>query len=69
MLEAVFFDLDGTLCDTVPDLQASLNFALAAFGHAPVSYAQTMAYVGNGARKLVERAAPEGADIDGILAA
>ena len=25
MLEAVFFDLDGTLADTAPDLGAALN--------------------------------------------
>ena len=55
---AVFFDLDGTLLDTVPDIRAALNLALAECGGEPVSYEQTVAYVGNGARKLVERAAP-----------
>ncbi|MBR7186242.1 MAG: HAD-IA family hydrolase [Clostridia bacterium] len=67
MLEAVFFDLDGTLLDAVPDIRAALNGALADFGYPAVSYEETVAYVGNGARKLIERAAPEGANIDRIL--
>ncbi len=59
-MKAAFFDLDGTLLDTVPDIRASLNRALEACGCSPVSYEQTVAYVGNGAEKLVERAAPAG---------
>lgn len=66
---AVLFDLDGTLLDTVPDIRAALNAALAAFGYAPVSYEQTVAYVGNGAKKLAERAVPAGGDVEGVLAA
>lgn len=68
MLEAVFFDLDGTLCDTVPDIQAALNGALEAYGYPAVTYAQTVAFVGNGAAKLVERATPNGADRAAVLA-
>lgn len=59
-MKAVFFDLDGTLLDTVPDIRAALNSALETCGEPPVSYGQTVAYVGNGAKKLVERAAPRG---------
>ena len=32
MIKAIVFDLDGTLLDTIPDIAASLNRALAAFG-------------------------------------
>ncbi len=66
MLAGVCFDLDGTLLDTVPDIRVSLNRALSDCGFPEVSYAQTIAYVGNGARKLVERAAPQG-DHDRLL--
>ena len=53
---AVFFDLDGTLLDTVPDIRASLNATLAEFGYPGISYEETCAFVGNGAKKLVVRA-------------
>ena len=69
MKKSVLFDLDGTLLDTVPDIRAALNASLAAFGYAPVSYEQTVAYVGNGAKKLVERTVPAGGDAGGVLAA
>ena len=59
-MKAVFFDLDGTLLDTVPDIQKALNSALADCGLPAVSYEETVSYVGNGAKKLVERAAPAG---------
>ena len=59
---AVIFDLDGTLLDTVPDIRASLNATLKEFGYPEISYAATCAYVGNGAKKLVSRALPDGAE-------
>ena len=63
---AVFFDLDGTLLDTVPDIRDALCRALADCGLPAVSDEETVSYVGNGARKLVERAAPRG-DTEKIL--
>ncbi len=65
MLKAVFFDLDGTLLDTVPDIQACVNRALATFGHPPITYEQTCSFVGDGAKMLIERALPAGSsDLD-----
>ena len=61
MLKAVLFDLDGTLLDTVPDIQECVNRTLAAYGYPAISYAQACAYIGDGARKLVERAMPSDA--------
>ncbi len=67
MLKAVFFDLDGTLLDTVPDIMACVNASLAAFGYPEITYAQTCSYVGDGAKKLIERALPAGcADVDAV---
>ena len=53
--QAIFFDLDGTLVDSAPDLAASLNEVLALEGHAALSLDEVRAMVGNGVRKLVER--------------
>ena len=55
-LDAVLFDLDGTLVDSVPDVRWSLNQALADEGRDPVSIDQVKDYVGQGARQLAERA-------------
>lgn len=54
MLEAVFFDLDGTLIDTAPDFYYVLNRLLEDHGHPPVSDRAVRATVSNGARALVE---------------
>lgn len=54
---AYFFDLDGTLVDSAPDLHAALNAALISFDFEPVSLAETRDWVGQGARKLLHRAA------------
>ena len=54
---AYYFDLDGTLIDTAPDLHAALNAALEAFDFATVTLTETRDWVGQGARKLLHRAA------------
>ena len=52
----LLFDLDGTLVDTLPDLRSALNEALAERGRPPLTGAQVMAMIGDGAAALVERA-------------
>ena len=54
MLEAVFFDLDGTLVDTAPDFYVVLNRLLREHGRPEVSYQAVRATVSNGARALTE---------------
>lgn len=54
------FDLDGTILDTVEDLAASVNAALAASGFPARSVEDVRRFVGNGIRKTLERSAPEG---------
>lgn len=61
MLKAVLFDLDGTLLDTIGDIEERTNTMLSHFGYPPISRTQAKAYVGDGARMLVERALPQDA--------
>ena len=56
------FDLDGTLLDTLGDLAASVNYALRTHGLPEHSIDEVRRFVGNGVRKLMERAVPGGAD-------
>lgn len=57
----VIFDLDGTLLDTIADLAAATNFALRAYNHPVHEVDKYRYFVGDGVRKLVERALPEDA--------
>ncbi len=50
------FDLDGTLIDTAPDIDAALNAALSAGGYGPVSEDLTRHWVGFGSRILLIQA-------------
>lgn len=60
-MKAVFFDLDGTLLDTVPDIASSLNASLSRFGFPERTVEEVRRFVGDGARKLIERALPSSA--------
>ena len=52
---AIIFDLDGTLLDTLDDLTASINAAMAACGLPPHSRDEVRNFVGNGVMRLIER--------------
>ena len=56
------FDLDGTLLDTLTDLAASVNYALRTHDMPEHSIDDVRRFVGNGVRKLMERAVPGGAE-------
>ena len=56
------FDMDGTILDTLEDLSISLNFALTQCGYPARTREEVRMFVGNGIRKLLERAAPAGTD-------
>lgn len=58
--KAVIFDLDGTLLDTLEDLKDATNAALASQGMPQCTLDQVRRYVGNGVRKLMIRAVPDG---------
>lgn len=55
-LKAILFDLDGTLIDSVPDLAAALDASLAQLNYPSAGLERTRSWVGNGARKLIQRA-------------
>ncbi len=59
--ETFIFDLDGTLLDTLADLAASVNYALRQYDMPEHSLDDVRRFVGNGVRRLMERAVPEGA--------
>ncbi len=55
-IRVTIFDLDGTLVDSVDDLAAAVNHALAAVGLPLRSRDEVRSFVGDGARVLLERA-------------
>jgi phosphoglycolate phosphatase len=64
------FDLDGTLVDSVDDLAASVNHALASLGLPLRSTGEVRGFIGEGARLLLSRAVgPHPELVDPALAA
>ena len=53
--QAIIFDLDGTLLDTLPDLARAANLMLAELGLSQVEESTVRAYIGDGAVRLVKR--------------
>ena len=64
LFDTILFDLDGTLLDTLADLNAAVNHALALFDFPRTSQEDTRRFVGNGADRLMERSLPAGIDRD-----
>ncbi len=56
MIKAVIFDLDGTILNTIYDLNNSLNYALRHFNKKEITLDETKEFIGNGIKKLCERA-------------
>lgn len=57
-LRCVLFDLDGTLVDTAPDLIASLNRTLQAFGYPPVESDELRPFISYGAMAMINHSLP-----------
>lgn len=62
MYKTYIFDLDGTLLSTLGDLAASCNYALRTNGMPERTIDEVRVFVGNGVKKLMERAVPNGED-------
>ena len=58
--QAVIFDMDGTLLDTLGDLTGSVNHTLEANGYPKRTAEEVRGFIGNGARVLIRLALPEG---------
>ena len=59
-VEAVIFDLDGTLLDTLEDLKDSVNAALEKYEMPLRTMEEVRSFVGNGIRNLMIQAVPDG---------
>lgn len=55
-MEAIIFDLDGTLLNTINTIEYYCNKSLAAYGFGAHGVEEYKLFVGNGARLLIERA-------------
>ncbi len=69
-IKFIIFDMDGTLLDSLTDLQNTLNYCFRKVGFPERSYQEVRSFVGNGLRTLIERAALQGTTdkkIDEIL--
>jgi len=62
MKTGILFDLDGTLLDTLEDLHDSVNHVMRQFGYPERTLEEVRLFVGNGARRLMDQAVPEGVD-------
>lgn len=72
-IQAVLFDLDGTLLDTAPELAAAANAMLAELGRPAASLDEVTRCIGKGIPRLIERlitGSPDGrADAEELAAA
>lgn len=57
--DAVIFDLDGTLLNTLEDLTDAVNAVMRAHGFQTRSMEEVRSFVGNGVRRLMELVVPE----------
>jgi len=69
--DAILYDMDGTVLDTLGDLCDSVNHATSQFGFPSVTEKQMAGFLGNGAKRLLTLSCPDGTDeetIEKILA-
>ncbi len=58
--DAILFDLDGTLLNTLDDLRDSVNYVMETMGYPTHSLEAIRSFVGNGIRNLMIHATPDG---------
>ena len=64
MIKAIIFDLDGTLADTMPDLQTAMNGMLTRLGYKTRTRTELVKAINNGAKEFVRRSLPR--DVQGV---
>lgn len=60
----IFFDLDGTLIDSLPDLAWAVDRMMLSMNKTPPGILNTKSWVGNGAAKLIKRALTHSMDAE-----
>jgi phosphoglycolate phosphatase len=65
--KGIFFDLDGTLINSIDDIADSVNTVLMKYGYPTHGREKYFKFVGNGMKKLVKRALPQGVSEETIL--
>ena len=65
-IKGILFDLDGTLCDTLPVLQKSMNLTRARFSLPPLDRAGVLYGINDGPRNFVLRTFPQGTSAEVI---
>ncbi len=63
MIQALIFDLDGTLVDSLHGIAAALNAALEEAGLPPHDLDAIRGFVGNGSLELARRSLPDGSRV------
>lgn len=58
------FDLDGTILNSLGDLTDAVNHTLQSMGYPQRTMEEVRSFVGNGIRKLLERALPESCGVE-----
>ena len=58
--DLIVFDMDGTILDTLEDLKNSMNHTLRLHNMPERTLDEIRSFVGNGIRKLIERAVVSG---------
>lgn len=64
--ELIVFDMDGTILDTLEDLKNSMNHTLKLHNMPERTLDEIRSFVGNGIRKLIERAVMSGTSTEQI---
>jgi phosphoglycolate phosphatase len=54
-IELIIFDLDGTLIDSSTDITNAINYAIEPYGINPLTVKDTIALIGEGITKLIEK--------------
>ena len=60
-IQAMVFDMDGTLLHSLPDLAIAANETLTRLGYPTRTYDEILSFMGSGAQRLIECALPAGA--------
>ena len=63
-IKYIIFDMDGTLLDSLTDLQNTLNYCFRKVGFQERTYEEVRSFVGNGLKTLIERAVPSGTSME-----